>query len=592
MKKLFGIVKRFFLPSDSATVLIRMLPLVTVAFIVVMFFVFGSVAWEYTNEANFCGLTCHTMPPEYTTHRNSAHTNVGCEDCHMGRDKISVMIPRKIMYSWQTGSAMASGMFEYPIVAHNMRPATDACENCHKPEKFSSDALVENKHFASDEVNTNYSIILSLKIGGGTLRQGLGRGIHWHIENPVYFYSTDRERQNIPYVVVTNPDGSKSEFIDTEANFDPSTIKQDQLQRMDCITCHNRVAHGVPDPSSAMDKLLSQSLISTKVPNIKAKGTEVLGGTYANVIAANEKIAGLERYYQDTYADFYAGNKALVTQAIQVLQETYLNTNFPDQQFNWTTHPNNLGHITSPGCMRCHDGKHLTKSGDSVRLECNICHSIPVVASANQVNVSMELNRGFEPPTHENSNWISLHRTLVDTSCKGCHTMEDAGGTSNKSFCSNSACHGTKFVYAGFDAPKVREILSVQAQKMITPSPVPTNTLVPTNTPSVINTPSANATATPEAVSVGVTFDKLEASVISIKCVSCHNSSNGMKGLDLTTYATAIKGGQSGPLVIAGDPANSLLVKVQSADTAHFGQLSPDELAAVVNWITAGAKEK
>ena len=48
--------------------------------------------------------------------------------------------------------------------------------------------------------------------------------------NPIYFYSVDRERQQIPYVVVTDPDGSKTEYIDVESGFDPASIKQEDLE--------------------------------------------------------------------------------------------------------------------------------------------------------------------------------------------------------------------------------------------------------------------------------------------------------------------------------------------------------------------------
>ena len=163
MKNIFSAIKRFFLPADNSTILVRVLPLAAIAFVMILLFVFGNTAWEYTNEIKFCGLTCHTMPPEYITHQNSAHANVACEDCHMGRDKLAVMIPRKITYSWQTGSAMVTGRYTYPIVAKNMRPARDACENCHKPETFNSDALIEIKHFATDQKNTATSTFLSLK---------------------------------------------------------------------------------------------------------------------------------------------------------------------------------------------------------------------------------------------------------------------------------------------------------------------------------------------------------------------------------------------------------------------------------------------
>ena len=65
-----------------------------------------------------------------------------------------------------------------------------------------------------------------------------------------------------------------------------------------------------------------------------------------------------------------------------------------------------------------------------------------------------------------------------------------------------------------------------------------------------------------------------------------------MAGLNLLTYATAMKGGQDGPVIVAGDPVASLLIKKQSGDTPHFGQLSLTELQQVTDWIKAGAPEK
>jgi hypothetical protein len=53
-----------------------------------------------------------------------------------------------------------------------------------------------------------------------------------------------------------------------------------------------------------------------------------------------------------------------------------------------------------------------------------------------------------------------------------------------------------------------------------------------------------------------------------------------------------MKGGEDGAVIIAGDPANSLMIKIQSASTAHFGQMTPEELSQVKAWIEAGAKEK
>jgi len=65
-----------------------------------------------------------------------------------------------------------------------------------------------------------------------------------------------------------------------------------------------------------------------------------------------------------------------------------------------------------------------------------------------------------------------------------------------------------------------------------------------------------------------------------------------LAGLNLTTYATAMKGGKDGAVIVPGDPDGSLLIKKQTGTTPHFGQLSASELQTVTDWIKAGAPEK
>ena len=52
-----------------------------------------------------------------------------------------------------------------------------------------------------------------------------------------------------------------------------------------------------------------------------------------------------------------------------------------------------------------------------------------------------------------------------------------------------------------------------------------------------------------------------------------------------------LAGGQSGPIVLPSDSADSLLVEIQQAGN-HYGQLTSDEIARVEAWIDAGALEK
>jgi hypothetical protein len=53
-----------------------------------------------------------------------------------------------------------------------------------------------------------------------------------------------------------------------------------------------------------------------------------------------------------------------------------------------------------------------------------------------------------------------------------------------------------------------------------------------------------------------------------------------------------VKGETNGAVIIPGDATASLLIKKQSGAQAHFGQLTPEELTLVIDWINAGAPEK
>ena len=418
-------------------------------------------------------------------------------------------------------------------------------------------------HFAVDGLNTPYSIYLILKTGGGSKRVGLGRGIHWHIENQVQFIATDNLDQNIPYIRVTNDDGSVDEYVDIEVDFDPSLVEAGSLKTMDCISCHNRISHTIPFPDQSVDNALSHGVIDAGIPDIRRKGVEVLSQDYQNQEEALAEIAKLETYYETTFPNFYSGDKQKVAEAVLELQNIYSNSVFKLQEVDWATHPNNVGHNNSPGCFRCHDGKHLNADQEAVRLECNLCHSIPVVAGKEDFVANIEISRGPEPETHLNPNWINLHNQVFDPTCESCHSTDDPGGTSNTSFCSNSACHGNVYTFAGFDAPALREILKDQL-----PPPVKAPA------PSVSDNP---------------TYDSFAGPLFAARCTVCHGSSVQQKDLDLSTYDGAVTGGESGAVILPGDSAGSLLVEIQSE--GHFATLSPDELAVIKQWIDAGAPE-
>ena len=575
MKRFFHWLKNLFFPPPHSTVIRRILPYVIVIVLLLVVFMGTMLAWDETNTTVFCGTACHTMPPEYNTLLLSAHGSITCEDCHLGRAPIFEEIGRKITYSYQTGTAMLFNTYKYPIVAKNMRPASDACLPCHNPEKFSGDKLVQIKEYAQDEQNTATTVSLILKIEGGTQRAGLGFGIHWHIENPVYFYATDTEQQNIPYVRVDKADGTTVEYVDTETLVDPKSIDPSKLQRMDCITCHNRVAHAINEPEDAVNDLVSRGQVSPEIPNIVKKSVEALSGKYDTMAQADLGIRSIATYYQQFYADFYAKNTAMVTTAVEALRTYYYQSEFFDQKMDWTTHPNNIGHEDSAGCFRCHDGKHVTSNNATIRLECNLCHTVPVVSGATALTTNIEIGKGVEPVSHTNTSWISLHNKAFDTSCAGCHTVADPGGTSNTSFCSNSECHGGPWQYAGFNAPKLSAVLKSELPKVILPTPTPKPTPLVQATPTI--TRADGKLSYPDIAGL---FDQ---------CTACH-SVGGSGGLNLTSYKAIMTGGKDGPVVVPGDAKGSLLVEKQTA--SHYANFSDADLATIMQWITSGALEK
>jgi nitrate/TMAO reductase-like tetraheme cytochrome c subunit len=554
-------LRHFFFPPAGSPRWKIFLPIIVLAVVIVIALVGGTYGWEYSNSPEFCGGACHTMTPQNAAYIESPHANVTCEECHIGRTSFVNQLTRKSQGIKEAYYEIFR-LYEFPLRAQALRPAVDTCEKCHRPETFSADSLRTISHFDKDANNSATSTYLILKPGGGTKRQGLGFGIHWHIENPVYYYATDELNQNIPYVKVQNEDGTFTEYVDVESGFDAASIEQGQLKQMDCITCHNRVTHDFQPPSVSVDESMSRGLISPSIPNIRNRAVVALTATYTNRGEAFKAIDAVGEAYKGT--DYYADHAAEIQAAVAEIKAIYDRTVFTEQKVDWTTHPNNLGHINSPGCFRCHDGKHLNDKTQAVRLECNLCRSIPVVASSQDFIANIEVNRGPEPESHLNANWITIHNQAFDSTCGNCHTTQDAGGTSNTSFCSISACHGNVYTFAGFDAPKLREILR----------------------PQIIASASAPTIA---AAPAEPTYANYVGALFAARCTMCHGATP-TAGLSFLTYADAIKGGEDGAVIQPGDSANSLLVKIQSAK--HFANFSPEELQIIIQWIDAGAPEK
>lgn len=553
-------ISLFFTPERSSAFWVRLLPYAVMVAAGIVIFALTGATWEYTNSSQFCGTSCHTMPPEYASYQISPHARVNCVECHIGRGLIATQFTRKagdLSHVIQ----FVGAAYETPIYVKHLRPAAQICERCHNPEKFSDDSLREFKHFDAEKNNEPSVTHLAFKTGGGTAREGRGKGIHWHIENPVEYIATDDPhlQQEIPWVRVTGADGSTNVYVDVEANLPEDFVEQNKehITTVDCMTCHNRISHLFRNPSDAIDDAMARNVISPDIPYFKKNAVAVMEREYPNMDEAMAAIEGLRDYYAVNWPTYYVKENATVNQAIDETVALYQRMVFPTMEVSWDTHPNNLGHKNSAGCFRCHDGKHLNEKNESIRIECNLCHSIPLKNRPDGTTAILPVEEQFEPESHIDSNWISRHRFEFDDTCQGCHTTTNPGGTDDSSYCANSGCHATEWKFAGLNAPGIIELTNVLPE------------LLPTY---------------PEA---DLTWNDLIGPILEARCVACHG---GTAGLYLDTYEGALTGGNLGPAIVPGNTTDSLLVKLQQ--NGHPNSLSPRELDWIAQWIEAGAPQE
>ena len=169
MRKIWSAFKRFVFPPVGSPIWVRALPFV-VAGLLTAGVAYGSVeGWTYTNSSEFCGTSCHTMPPEYSAYQSSPHARVRCVECHIGRDTFGTQFTRKAGDLRHVVLTITQD-YEFPIHSRAMRPARDSCEKCHFPEKFSDDSLRQIRHYTAGS-NIPEQTFLVMKTGGG-----VGRG--------------------------------------------------------------------------------------------------------------------------------------------------------------------------------------------------------------------------------------------------------------------------------------------------------------------------------------------------------------------------------------------------------------------------------
>jgi nitrate/TMAO reductase-like tetraheme cytochrome c subunit len=334
---------------------------------------------SYMDSPQFCGQSCHVMHPEFTAYKISAHSHVDCVECHIGSGAKSYFAAKVN----GTRQLLEVGFNRYPTPiespVENLRPARYICEGCHTPARFVGEKLLVKSSFADDEKNTETQTVVVLHLGGEDSLSHLS-GIHGVHLGHIEYVATDPTRTTIPWVQKRNADGSETVFATADAG---SGIPKGERRVMDCIDCHNRAAHTFITAEEAINRAMAEGAISPDLPWVHKEGLALIKASYASEAEASAKIPEqLQTFYGAQHPDVLAGKAPQIKAAGDELVTLYSQNVFPYMKVDWGTHPNHIGHMSYPGCFRCHDGGHAAKDGTSITQDCAACHNLLAVDEA------------------------------------------------------------------------------------------------------------------------------------------------------------------------------------------------------------------
>jgi hypothetical protein len=312
---------------------------------------------------------------------------------------------------------------------------------CHSLGDIAGDGdptkIVVHPRYREDKSNTRETVAVVVRpanLGG----EGGAPGAHWHVKQRVEFTSPDEQSRKIDWVGVTYKDGRTKQFIarsrvsiSSDVRPDIARLMESQTtRRMDCIECHNRVGHELPTPDRAVDESIAAGKISQALPYIKREGVARIGKSYGSEEEADRAIDGIRGMYAARYPLVSKTRRREVDQAVDELKLIYRLVATPNMKALAATYPNNLGHQSSPGCFRCHDGAHYQVSpqgrvlNKTIPWQCTTCHTFPQVGTS----VSSVSLLG-EPASHKDRLWVFNHKDeapSLDPSgtggyCANCH---------------------------------------------------------------------------------------------------------------------------------------------------------------------------
>lgn len=372
---------------------------------------FGSYQTYHVSESvQFCGQVCHVpMKPEFVAYQSSPHAKVDCVGCHVGKGAEAYVKAKWNGVHQLIGVMTGDYGRPIPTPVRNLRPARETCEECHWPDKFTGDLDRTYTHFLADETNTMFTVRMSMKVGGSSVGSRSSHSgepsIHWHVgkSNKVEYIASDYQRNVIPWVRFTAPDGTVTEYKSPDFKGDHSGK---DTRTMDCLDCHNRPAHRFNSPNDSVDRALASGLIDPTIPWVKSNVVASLIAPYSTEPEALEKIsATLKSKYP---------NEKRIDAVISAAHAIYKTNFFPEMKADWRAYPSQIGHKEWSGCFRCHDGLHKSEDGKKTISgnNCSTCHTILAQGSGADLE---KLNPKGQPFFH-------IDAINEDFNCNNCHT--------------------------------------------------------------------------------------------------------------------------------------------------------------------------
>jgi hypothetical protein len=380
-------------------------------------------AFHYTESVDFCGKFCHrVMKPEHTTYLHSPHARVKCVECHVG-EGADWYVKSKLSGLYQVYATVFNKYprpIETPI--RNLRPARETCERCHWPQKFYARTLRSQKGYLTDSLNTEWDIMMMMKIGPTYSALGLMEGIHWHI-NPdvrIEYVAATPDRESIPWVRFTNiKTGIVQVFQDTENVITPQALDSMEIRSMDCMDCHNRPSHAYKSAPIFVDNAMLTGAVPGELPFIKKVAMNVLKGPFTSVDTSLAYINdSILNFYRTGFPDTYNSKKDLIDKAIAGIKEAFLLNIFPEMRVTSGVYLNHIGHLESDGCFRCHSNRHKSDKGVVVSKDCDLCHTIIAQGPADSMQfASINKSLEFRHPRDIKDAWkeyfcTECHRSL------------------------------------------------------------------------------------------------------------------------------------------------------------------------------------